>query len=169
MKIVCPIDFSAASDHAETEAVDLARALGAEVIFLHVSVETPPYAEGIVDVRKVYEAQRKWATERLGERVQAAEAAGVRARTVLVAGVPFDAIVRTAAQEAADMIVMGTHGRSGLNRFLLGSVTERVLRLAPCPVLTVRERDTTPAPSKPVPPRPAALRGKSDGKSDSRQ
>ena len=102
MRIVCPIDFSAASDHAEREALELARALGAEVIFLHVSVETPPYAEGTVDVRKVYEAQRKWATERLGERVQAAAAAGVTARTVLVTGVPFDVIVRAATEEAAD-------------------------------------------------------------------
>jgi len=169
MRIICPIDFSAASDHAEREALELARALGAEVILLHVSVETPPYAEGTVDVRKVYEAQRKWATERLGERVQAAAAAGVTARTVLVTGVPFDVIVRAATEEAADMIVMGTHGRTGLNRLLLGSVTERVLRMAPCPVLTVREPETTPETSKPVPPKPAAPRGKSDGKSDSRE
>ncbi len=54
-------------------------------------------------------------------------------------GVPFEEIVRVAKEEHADMIVMGAHGRSGLNRVLLGSVAERVIRLAPCPVLTVRQ------------------------------
>jgi len=54
-------------------------------------------------------------------------------------GVPFEEIVRVAQEEHVDMIVMGTHGRSGLNRVLLGSVAERVVRLAPCPVLTVRQ------------------------------
>ena len=54
-------------------------------------------------------------------------------------GVPFEEIVKIAEEERADMIVMGTHGRGGLNRMLLGSVAERVIRLAPCPVLTVRE------------------------------
>jgi nucleotide-binding universal stress UspA family protein len=60
--------------------------------------------------------------------------------------VPFEEIVKVAQEERADMIVMGTHGRSGLNRALLGSVAERVIRLAPCPVLTVRQ--TSPAGSR---------------------
>lgn len=55
-----------------------------------------------------------------------------------MAGVPFEEIVRAAAEESADLIVMGTHGRRGLNRLLLGSVADRVIRLAACPVLTVR-------------------------------
>ena len=54
-------------------------------------------------------------------------------------GVPFEEIVKIAGVERVDMIVMGTHGRSGLDRLLLGSVAERVIRLAPCPVLTVRQ------------------------------
>ena len=57
----------------------------------------------------------------------------------LQTGVPFEEIVKVADDERADMIVMGTHGRSRLNRVLLGSVAERVIRLAPCPVLTVRQ------------------------------
>jgi len=60
--------------------------------------------------------------------------------------VPFEEIVKVAEEERADMIVMGTHGRSGLNRILLGSVAERVIRLAPCPVLTVRQ--ATPGASR---------------------
>ncbi|MEK7715145.1 MAG: universal stress protein, partial [candidate division NC10 bacterium] len=66
-------------------------------------------------------------------------AAGIPVRWALEVGVPFEEIVKAAEKEGADMIVMGTHGRSGLNRLLLGSVAERVIRLAPCPVLTVRQ------------------------------
>jgi nucleotide-binding universal stress UspA family protein len=64
---------------------------------------------------------------------------GIKASWRAQAGVPFEEIVRIAEEERMDMIVMGTHGRTGLNRALLGSVAERVIRLAPCPVLTVRQ------------------------------
>ena len=78
-----------------------------------------------------------------GRRPLAARAAalagdGVTARAVVKVGVAWEEIVRLAAEEHADMIVMGTQGRTGLDRLLLGSVAERVIRQAPCPVLTVR-------------------------------
>ena len=66
--------------------------------------------------------------------------AGVKARSLLLEGAAADQIVRAARKHHADVIVMGTHGRSGLSRFLLGSVAQRVLPLAPCAVLTVRGR-----------------------------
>jgi nucleotide-binding universal stress UspA family protein len=65
---------------------------------------------------------------------------GVRVRTVLADGTPFDRIVRIARAEKAGLIVMGTHGRTGLGRFFLGSVAERVVATSPVPVLTVRGR-----------------------------
>lgn len=68
-------------------------------------------------------------------------AEGVSAQVRLEVGVPWEAIVCVAGDEGAEMIVMGTHGRTGLDRLLLGSVAERVVRRAPCPVLTVRSDD----------------------------
>ena len=143
MNILHPTDFSECAEQARAQAIRLARALGGEIILFHVSVETPLYAEGMLaagTVQKIYESQRKWAEEALDARAAEMRAAGVPARWKLTAGVPFDAIVQAAKQEGADMIVMGTHGRRGLERLLLGSVANKVVRLAPCAVLTVRER-----------------------------
>jgi nucleotide-binding universal stress UspA family protein len=151
VKILCPVDFSDASDRAQAKAIEMARALKAELVILHVTIDAPLYGEGtgVVDVRSVYAAQRDWARERLNERVVDAATGGIAARVKLSTGVPFEEILKTAADEKCDMIVMGTHGRSGLDHFLLGSVTERIVRLAPCPVLTVRE----PPPARPSRPK----------------
>lgn len=141
MIILYATDFSESSNPAETQALRLAKALGGEVIFLHVAQETPLFGEGpfgMADVQRVYDAQRQWATDALAARVQAASEAGVAARSVLKIGVPFQEIVKAADETKADLIVMGTHGRTGLDRLLLGSVAERVIRLAASPVLTVR-------------------------------
>lgn len=141
MILVVATDFSDAASAGEARALRVAQLLGAEVIFVHVAIETPLYGEGpfgMADVRAVYEGQRKWATAELGARVVSAKDAGVPARFLLRVGVPFEEIARVAAEEKAEMVVIGTHGRSGLDRFLLGSVAERVVRTAPCPVLTVR-------------------------------
>jgi nucleotide-binding universal stress UspA family protein len=143
MKILCATDFSDAGALAEEQAIDLAHRLAGEIIYVHVSMETPLYGESAFsmnDVKRVYDAQRRWVETTLGERVAAAERAGLVARFVRRTGAPYEEIVAAARDEKADMIVMGTHGRSGLNRLLMGSVAERVVRLAPCPVLTVRPR-----------------------------
>ncbi len=143
MKILHPTDFSECAEQARAEAIRLAQALGGEVVLFHVAVEAPLYAEGMLgmtEVQKIYDAQRKWAEETLEARAAEMRAAGVPARWKLSVGVPFAAIVRAAAEEGADMIVMGTHGRRGLEGLLLGSVANRVVRLAGCPVLTVREK-----------------------------
>jgi nucleotide-binding universal stress UspA family protein len=139
--LVVATDFSDAAGAAEAEARRLARRLGAELLFLHVATEAPLFGEGpfgMADVRAVYEGQRKWAAAELEARAAAARDAGVPARVLLRAGVPFEEIVRAAAEEKAEIVVIGTHGRTGLDRLLLGSVAERVVRTAPCPVLTVR-------------------------------
>ena len=142
MKILHPTDFSECAEQAQALAVDLAGRLNGEVILLQVLVEAPLYGEGVLSstrVQSVYDAQRTWAEETLEVRVTDLRQRGIKARWRLQAGVPFETIVRVAEEEQAGMIVMGTHGRSGLNRVLLGSVAERVIRLAPCPVLTVRQ------------------------------
>jgi nucleotide-binding universal stress UspA family protein len=145
MKILHPTDFSECAARAQTTAVDLVRRLGGEIVLLQVLVETPLYGESVLSmsrVRSVYDAQRKWAEESLEARSADLRQGGTKASWRVQVGVPFEEIVKIAEEERADMIVMGTHGRGGLNRMLLGSVADRVIRLAPCPVLTVRETAT---------------------------
>ena len=77
------------------------------------------------------ETLEKWA--------DAAREKGISVRTLVRTGSPYQEIVDLATDERADLVAMGTHGRSGVSRLLLGSVADRVIRLAPCPVLTVRK------------------------------
>jgi nucleotide-binding universal stress UspA family protein len=142
VKVLHPTDFSDCAAEALTKAVDLVQKLGGEVVLLQVLIETPLYGEGMLgmpNVQSIYDAQRKWAEETLEARVGELRTRGIEASWRVQTGVPVEEIVKMAARERADMIVMGTHGRTGLNRALLGSVAERVIRLAPCPVLTVRQ------------------------------
>ena len=107
----------------------------------HVVIEAPLFSEGpftMEHARSVFSKAREWANTTLGEWTAAATASGLRARSIVGTGAPTKEIIATAGLEHADLIVMGTQGRGGLDRALLGSVAERVLRLAPCPVLTVR-------------------------------
>lgn len=143
-RILVPTDFSAGSERAWAVARKLAGRLGAELILFHVVVEAPLFSEGpftMTHARNVFSAARAWADTTLGEWTAAATAAGLRARSIVGTGAPHKEIIATAALEHADLIVMGTLGRSGLDRALLGSVAERVIRLAPCPVLAVRDTE----------------------------
>lgn len=139
-RILHPSDFSAASRAAFKKAVELAKASRAELAIVHVlSPVMPVPADGYVSP-KVYDemaaSSRAWANKQLAKRVARAKAAGVRAKGRLMEGNAHEQIVRAARR--ADLVVMGTHGRSGLARFFLGSVAGRVVSAAPCPVLTVR-------------------------------
>lgn len=141
-RVIVPTDFSSGSEEALAVAVRLAAVAGSELVLIHVLVRAPLFSEGPFAgsrTRDVYDAARRWAEERLEEWAARARTAGVPARTGLRTGVPFREIVAAATDERADLIVMGTHGRGGIDRALLGSVADRVIRLAPCPVLTVRE------------------------------
>lgn len=140
-RILHPTDFSDCARRAQDEAVSLVRDLGGELILLHVAVEGTLFNEGLfglVDPQKVYDAQRKWAEGALEELASALRLGGVTVRWIVRSGVPVTEIVDVASMERCDLVVMGTHGRSGVDRMLLGSVADRVIRLAPCPVLTVR-------------------------------
>ena len=142
MKILHPTDFSECATEAQAVAVDLARKLAAELVLVQVLVEAPLYSEGFISrrqVQTVYDAQRKWTEETLEACAEQLRQSGIKTSWRVQAGAPHEEIVRTAEEEHADMIVMGTHGRGGLNRMVLGSVAERVIRLARCPVLTVRQ------------------------------
>jgi nucleotide-binding universal stress UspA family protein len=139
--VIHPTDFSETAQAAEAQAIAMARMLGAELVVLHVVVEGMLYGEtpfGRAELERIYEAQREWAHRAVDERVTAARATGVAVRGIVRAGVPAEEIVRTAEAEGAAMIVMGTHGRGGVQRLMLGSVADRVLRTATCPILVVR-------------------------------
>jgi nucleotide-binding universal stress UspA family protein len=139
--IVHPTDFSEESNSAEAEAIRLTRATGGQLVLVHVARETMFYGDTGVrsaEIRKVYEAQVKWAEARLTERARTLASDGVPTRWIRRTGVPHEEIVSAAAREKADYIVIGTHGYGGFSRFLLGSVADKVIRTAPCPVLVVR-------------------------------
>jgi nucleotide-binding universal stress UspA family protein len=141
-RILVATDFSPTLEGAWLVARRLTGRLRAEIVILHVLVEAPLFSEGpftMKHTRSVFEAARAWAEKTLGEWVATATTAGVPARWTVRTGVPYKEIVAAAESERPDLIVMGTQGRGGLDRALLGSVAEKVIRLAPCPVLTVRE------------------------------
>jgi nucleotide-binding universal stress UspA family protein len=132
-RILCPVDFSEASQRALEHAQRLAAASAAEVVVLHA-----------FDRPETYDAagQTRPADPTLRDRLLAIvpESAGVKFRHVLHAGDAGEVICWLAEDQQCDLIVMGTHGRTGLKHLLLGSVAEYVLRHARCPVLVVRDR-----------------------------
>jgi nucleotide-binding universal stress UspA family protein len=134
--ILHPTDFSKQSEFAFELACSLARDYGAELYVVHVV--TPPvvvYGEGVLPVEpESYQAELR---EKLN-RLRSGEPE-VRVLHRLVEGQPVDEILRLAKEIGCDLIVMGTHGRTGFGRVLMGSVAEKVVRTAPCPVVTVRQ------------------------------
>ena len=142
-RILVPTDFGDPADAAFEYAQALARRIGTSVHLLHV-FEDPFQAAGIsneiygVLPAEARETMLRDAEARLGYRALSAEDAEVHATTAIVTGEPSRAIVDYATVHKFDLIVMGTHGRRGVAHLFVGSVAERVVRTAPCPVLTVR-------------------------------
>ena len=144
-RIVVPADFSSCAEEAWALAQRVAESLGSEVVLVHVFGALPAYGDvplGHSDATgQAMESARKWVSDELEKMVARARERGLKVRTVMSTGVPHQEIVELATNERADIVIMGTHGRSGLSRMLLGSVAERVIHFAPCPVLTVRRPD----------------------------
>lgn len=140
-RIVHATDFSAASRPAFARALDIARTSRAQLLIVHVLPVLPLIPDAYVAATtydQLLRTQRESAQRQLHRLVRKAKARGARASAILIAvGVPAERIVRLAKAKRADVIVMGTHGRTGLTRALLGSVATRVIATAGCPVLTV--------------------------------
>ena len=141
-RILHPTDFSKASSAAYKRAVDMAKGNRAELLLVHVlPPAVPMMADGYVSPQ-VYEdmanATRAYGQKHLTALVRKAKQAGVRVKSLLLEGIPHESIARAARSKKADLLVIGTHGRTGLAKLFLGSVASRVLAVAPCPVLTVR-------------------------------
>jgi universal stress protein A len=137
--IVCPVDFSETSRRALEYAAAMAEKCGSTLSVVHVVEDVPAltaYA-GVV-TRSLREEMEDSARRDLGEWVSGLGPVAAQARLAVIRGTPYKAIVEFAKREKADLIVMGTHGRSGFEHAFFGSVAERVLRRAPCPVLVVR-------------------------------
>lgn len=141
-RVLHPSDFSRASAAAFTRAVALAKASRAELVLAHVmSLPVPMAGDGYIPPRvweEMEASSRAYAQKQIDALVAKARKAGVRVKTLLLTGVPHERIVKAARSQRADLVVMGTHGRTGLKRFFLGSVAERVVASAACPVMTVR-------------------------------
>lgn len=129
--ILCPSDFSEASAHAVDQAIVLADAFKSKIIALHA---VSPLTSA-VEVPAMDECR-----DRLRASFERATKAGIAVDVEIALGLPVHRILDRASSLAAGVIVMGTHGTSGFERFVLGSVTEKVLRKATCPVLTVPPR-----------------------------
>ena len=143
-KILMPTDFSACANSALGHAVDLAEHFGAALHLLHVVVlhQDDPHSPGhaFPGLEELHQHMEEAASSEMRRWTEDPRAAGlevVEAQSRHIAAAP--AILQYADREGVDLIVLGTHGRRGLRRFLLGSVTEEVVRSASCPVLTLRE------------------------------
>ena len=143
--VLVPVDFSETSDVALRYGKALATAFGASLQVIHVVQE--PYAQPWAveaygfSLATLQEDWMKEAAAKLDEAVTAEERVALKATTSTVLGHPVAEILRHAAEQNVDLIVMGTHGRGALGHMVMGSVAERVVRRAPCPVLTVREKE----------------------------
>jgi nucleotide-binding universal stress UspA family protein len=146
-KIVCPVDFSNCAQQALKYATELAKQFDAELSIVHAYEDpaayvTPmpmsgyvgPGAELLLELRKQLE-------QRLTQTTAEVQQLGVRVRSELLEGAPYRVVLDWAKEYGADLIVVGTHGHTGLTHALLGSVTERIVRMAHCPVLTIRTPD----------------------------
>jgi nucleotide-binding universal stress UspA family protein len=138
-KILAPTDFSELSRSGVYCALEMALEQGGEVIIYHVISEDGGWfgkndalnpAAALVPIYE--QRMTRFVDETCGD-----FRGRVVLRAIVEAGIPYNEIVRKAAEENADLIIMSTHGRTGLDHFLLGSVTERVLAHAPCPVLVI--------------------------------
>jgi nucleotide-binding universal stress UspA family protein len=137
--IVVATDFSDIAHHALDEAVDLAKRFGGKITLVH-SFEIPVYGfpDGIlVAPAEVTASIQQGATKQLELEIEARKGTGVSITPLLRMGTPWDEINAVAAETSAGLIVVGSHGRRGIARALLGSVAERVLRTASLPVLVV--------------------------------
>jgi nucleotide-binding universal stress UspA family protein len=141
-RILCPVDFSTHADHAMRYGAALAEKFDAELTLLHVVapiISVLPGESSLPEVAQARSSEIEAACrERLDKTIGELTARGVNVQCRVLNGVPYLEIVRFAKENATDLIVLGTHGRTGIAQLLIGSVAERVVRKAPCPVLTVK-------------------------------
>ncbi|HDD43871.1 MAG TPA: universal stress protein [Candidatus Desulfofervidus auxilii] len=137
--ILVPIDGSKASKIALEEAIKIAKENSASVIILHVVPQNADLIE-VYKISSLKSAFQQEGKKLLEEAYKYASQKGISAISHLVEGKPWEEIIKIATTQNCDLIVMGSHGHSTFSKFFLGSVTQRVLGEAPCPVMVVREK-----------------------------
>lgn len=140
-RILFPTDFSEGSTHALHYAVDLVKHYNAKLYILHVIYDIAKATESHIphiSADEIYKEMNKWAMNEL-ETCCIEEIRGLSdVEKLVIKGTPHEEIIRFATDKKVDMIVMGTYGRTGLQKFIFGDTAEKVVRRAPCPVMTVR-------------------------------
>ncbi len=145
--ILVPVDFSESTPSSIAYALELAGKFSARITLYHVvQIMYPPGLEPVFTYEKEIKAVQDEAEKQLRE-LAGSIAPMAEVNTALESGVPWDCIVNRADKYGVDLIVIGTHGRSGLKHLFLGSVAERVVRHAPCAVLVVRDRPVLTPPN----------------------
>jgi nucleotide-binding universal stress UspA family protein len=142
-KILAPTDFSEPANNGVEAAKLLAQRDGAECVLIHVVAPVrmippsgPPAHSGL-EMSTVMQELEEGAQSTLEETAAKLKEEGVQARSMVVRGIPAEEIAAAAEEEKADVVVIATHGWTGWRRFVFGSVAEKVVRLSPCPVLTI--------------------------------
>lgn len=143
-RILVPVDGSDTAKKALDAAVQIASAMGGQIRVLH-AIDELMYVSGYEYTADLLGAARTWAREALDEAMASAKAAGVACDSQLIDELGprlGESVAQAARNWKADLIVLGTHGRRGFNRLLLGSGAEQIIRLAPVPVMVIRARET---------------------------
>lgn len=137
-KILVPVDFTPYSNQAVDYATLVARQFKAKILLMHVIEQFTYSVTDAIQLVDHYATLRAIAQPLIEGLRKKLRKSGVKSDTLVTKGIPAVEIVERARKDRFDLIIMGTHGRTGVQRFMLGSVAERVVRTAPCPVLTVR-------------------------------
>jgi len=145
-RFLVPLDFSEYANQALDYAINLASKLGARLTLLHVIQPLPlgGVDMGVTIPYTYIQDLEAEIMESMNDYLERVTAAGLEGEIAVVHGVPFHEIIEMAKTQQMDLIVMGTHGRTGFQHVLLGSVAEKVVRLAPCPVLVARQPTVVP-------------------------
>ncbi|MCC7376658.1 MAG: universal stress protein [Verrucomicrobiales bacterium] len=150
-RLLVPVDFSPNGRKAVTYASAFAKQFDADLTFLHVIQVNYAYGEfGAIDFTALEREMRGGAEKELKELVSAAVAEGVKAHSLVREGSPAKVIAEVATELRSDLLVVSTHGYTGLKHVLMGSIAEHVVRYAPCPVLVVRQQQNDFVPTPPT-------------------
>lgn len=145
-QILYPTDFSEYADHARMYVTEMAKAFNSKVILMH-TIQAPSHYEVAynyelaLNPEEIGEKRQKAADKKINEIAQKIREEGVEVETLITLGSPFVDIVSTARKQEVDLVILSTHGWGFIKHVLMGSTAERVVRKAPCPVLTVRKEE----------------------------
>ena len=141
-KVLVPIDFSDYSKSSLRYAVNFAKSFNAEIILIYVVepvIYPPDFSMGQIAMPSINTEWDDRAKDELQKLAKSEIIGAVKVKTIIKTGKPFVEIIETAKEENVDLIIIATHGHSGVEHILFGSTAEKVVRKAPCPVLTLRE------------------------------